>query len=187
VVGPESPLADAPQVPVPRTNRNPIQSLRPEPVTFLIGKREFEIPALPAVDWLQVLMRPDWIGDDLFLELMPEGLQILDLIDPEQSEDLATDIIEEVTGRHWWVALRLVGFLIETWEVMGPEATFHNVDAERLSLAAWMDAMLVLLLARVSKDQAPGFVARLESPPYGEQIPEEELAISEGQFLSMGG
>jgi hypothetical protein len=187
VVGPESQLADAPSVPVPRTNRDPIQSLRPFPVAFTIGQQEFEIPALPAADWLQVLMQPDWVGDDIFLELMPDGLTILDLIDPEQTEDLATDIIEEVTGRHWWVAFRLVGALVETWQVMGPEAVFHHVDAERLSLAAWLDAMLVLLLSRVSKDQAPGFIARLESPPYGEDIPVEELEISESQFLSMGG
>lgn len=186
MAGPESQLADGPSVPVPKTNRNPIQSLRPVSVPFIIGQREFEIPALPAADWLAVLMRPDWIGDDIFLELMPDGLKLLDLIDPEQAEDLATDIIEEVTGRHWWIAFRLVGFLVETWEVMGPEAIFHQVDAEKLSLAAWLDAMLVLLLSRVSKDHAPGFVARLESPPYGEEIPEEEMAISEGQFLSMG-
>jgi len=131
-------------------------------------------------------MQPDWNCDDLVIDLVPNGINlILDRLDLDQTEELTIDILEEVTGRHWWIALRLIGFITDTWDVMGPEATFHHVDPERLSLAAWLDAMLVLLMQRLDKDQAALFVARLESPPMGEEIPVEEMEISERQFLSM--
>lgn len=133
-------------------------------------------------------MRPDWVPDDIFLELIPGGLQVIlkDVLDPDEARDLALDIVEEVSARHYWVAIRLISLLVSTWDVMGPEAIFNNVDAEKLSLAAWLDAMLVLLMRRIKDDQAPMFVAQLEMPPTGEEIPVEEMEISEHQFLSMG-
>jgi hypothetical protein len=187
-VGAPVSLSDVPATPVPKTNRNPISSLRPAPVTFVIEGREYEIPALPALDWLEVLMRPDWLPDDLFVELMPGGIEFVvnDVVDPLYAEDLVWAIVEEVSARHWWVAQRLIAVISNTWDVMGPEATFHNVDPGKLSLAAWMDAMLVLLMQRLKEDKLPMFVLQLEAPPPGEEIPLEEMEMSESQFLSMG-
>ncbi len=163
-----------------------MRSLRPGPVVFLVRGKEYEIPALPAADWLEVLMRPDWAGDDVFIELMPDGINlVLGSLGPDQAEGLALEVIEDVTGRHWWVAVRLIQTLAHTWDVMGAEAVFNHVDAEKLSLAGWLDAMLVLLMNRLSDENATMFVAQLEMPPFGEEMPEEELAISESQFLSM--
>ena len=185
MAGPAS-QPETPRAQVPRTNRDPVRSLRPGPVAFLVKGKEYEIPALPAVDWLEVLMRPDWGGDDIFVELMPEGISlVLGDLEPDQAEDLALQVIEEVTGRHWWIAVRLIQTLAQTWDVMGAEATFNHVDPEKLSLAGWLDAMLVLLMSRLKDQDATMFAAQLEAPPFGEEIPEEELAISEGQFLSM--
>lgn len=185
MAGPAS-LSETPRAQVPRTNRDPVRSLRPGPVAFLVKGKEYEIPALPAVDWLEVLMRPDWGGDDLFVELMPEGISlVLHDLEPDQSEDLALQVIEEVTGRHWWIAVRLIQTLAQTWDVMGAEAIFNHVDAEKLSLAGWLDAMLVLLMSRLKDEDATMFAMQLEAPPFGEEIPEEEMVISEGQFLSM--
>lgn len=159
----------------------------------MVGGREYEIPALPAVDWLEVVMRSDWQLDDIFLELMPGGVELLvsgDL-DPLDTDALVMDILEEVSARRWWVTLRLIGILTDVWDVMGPEATFHHVDAEKLSLAAWLDAMLVLLMRRIKDDQTPMFVAQLEMPPVGLEGAVEEMAaeleMSESQFLSMTG
>jgi hypothetical protein len=153
---------------------------------FLAQGMEYEIPVLPAADWLEVLMRPDWTGDDIFIELMPDGVNfLLHKLDPLQTEELALRILEEASARHWWIAVRLTQALAGTWDVMGPEATFNHVDAEKLSLAAWLDAMLVLLMRRLSDENAPMFVAQLEMPPSGEEIPEEDMTISESQFLSM--
>ena len=186
MAAPASP-SNVPSTPVPKTNRNPISSLSPAPVSFVVDGREYEIPALPALDWLEVLMRPGWLPDDLFLELMPGGVEFVvnDTVDPFYAEDLVRAIIEEVSARHWWVALRLVDVVLSAWDVVGPDATFGHVDPERLSLAAWMDAMLVLVMQRIKEDQLPMFVAQLELPPPGEEVPEEDMMMSEGQFLSM--
>jgi len=40
-------------------------------------------------------------------------------------------------------------------------------------------------MSRLKDQDATMFAAQLEAPPFGEEIPEEEMAISEGQFLSM--
>jgi hypothetical protein len=139
------------------------------------------------VDWLEVLMSSGWSSDDLFIELMPNGVNLImdGTIDPMDVDDLVLDILEEVSGRYWWVAIRLIGILMASWDVMGAEATFNHVDPEKLSLAAWLDAMLVLLMRCIKKEDLPMFVAQLEMPPAGEQVPVQDMEISESQFLSM--
>lgn len=126
--------------------------------------------------------------DDLFIDLVPDGAQLLleDWIQPEDMQEVGLAVLEEVSARHWWVAMRLVGVIMDNWDVMGPEATFHNVDPDKLSLSAWLDAMLVLLMQRIHNDQQPMFVARLELPPPGEELPMEEFEISAEQFMAMG-
>jgi hypothetical protein len=185
VDGPESPSNS---VIVPRTNRNPIRSLAPAPVIISIGSRELTFPALPAAEWLTVLMG-DWTPDDLFLDLMPDGVRVLSSgeLSPDDTVDMALDVIEEVSGRNWWVALNIIQAMVEVWDVMGAEAIFNNVDAQHISLAAWLDAMLVLLLRRTNPDQGPMLVAMLEKPPPGEELPEEDFEMSTSRFLSMGG
>jgi len=145
------------------------------------------VPAYPAVDWLEILMRPDWSADDIFIELLPNGMELImeGSLGPLVAQDLALELIEEVSARHWWIALRLIETIGVHWDVMGADAIFNGVDPERLSLAAWLDAMLVLLMRRISNEQQPMFVAQLEMPPAGEEIPEEEMEMSASQFLSM--
>lgn len=126
--------------------------------------------------------------DDLFIELLPDGVNVLldDWVAPEDMEGIGLAILEEASARHWWIALRLIGTLTDHWDVMGPEATFHNVDPNRLSLAAWLDSMLVLLMQRIQAEQQPMFVSRLEAPPAGEELPAEDFEMSAEQFMAMG-
>jgi hypothetical protein len=173
-------------VPVPKTNRNPVVSLRPAPITIRIGANEYEIPALPAADWLEIFMRPSWSPDDVLIDLAGVDVDVVLGLEMDDTDDLVTDIFEEVTARHWWIANRIIQVALDSWDIMGPEAIFNGVDADKLSLAAWLDAMLVLVLRRIKDDSASMFVAQLELPPAGEVIPEEEMAMSEDQFLSMG-
>jgi hypothetical protein len=187
VVGLASQSPEVAPTPVPKTNRSPVRSLRPTSVFLAVGPREVEVPPYPAVDWLEILMQPNWTADDIFIELLPNGMElILDgSLGPLVTQDLALDLIEEVSARHWWIALRLIEVVSVHWDVIGPDAIFNGVDAEKLSLAAWLDAMLVLLMRRISNEQQPMFVAQLEMPPAGEEIPEEEMEMSASQFLSM--
>ncbi len=132
-------------------------------------------------------MRDSWSPDDVFLELMPDGLDFVlkfDL-DPFQMNDLVLDILEEVSARHWWVATRLIGCVTQAWDVIGADATLQGVDAGRLSLAAWLDVMLMLIVQRLKPDAVAMFSAQLEAPPVGEELPVEEMTMTESQFLSM--
>ena len=186
--GPVSPRDQVAPTAVPRTNRDPASSLRPSPIVITVGGREIEIPALPAVEWLEVLMADNFQFDDLFIELLPDGVDVMlgDWVPVEDMEDLGLAILEQASARHWWIALRLIGTLMDHWDVMGAEATFHNVDPSRLSLAAWLDSMLVLLMQRIQAEQQAMFVSRLEAPPAGEELPVEDFEMSAEQFMSMG-
>lgn len=171
---------------VPETNRNPIRSLRPTSVVFTWQGREYEIPALPAVDWLEVLMDPNWMAEDIMLALLPNGDRLVNELSLDELDNLGLDILEEVSARHWWIADRLIQTLGAAWDTMGAEAVLNHVDPEKLSLAAWLDAMLMLLMRRISSEQAPMFTSRLELPPPGEELDQEELEMSPEQFLAIG-
>lgn len=147
-----------------------------------------EIPALPAADWLEVLMDSRFEFDNLFIELLPDGTKLLleDWIQPEEAEELGLAVLEEASARRWWIAMRLVGAIMDNWDVMGPEATFHNVDANSLSLAAWLDAMMVLIMQRIENSQQSMFVSRLEMPPPGEELDQGDFEMSVEQFMAMG-
>ena len=149
---------------------------------------EIEVPDWSAADWLTVLMQPEWTVEDLIIEMVPSGVSLLldDVFAPEDVPGLAFDLIEEASGRHWWVAMRLITVLVDTWDIMSAEAIFNGVDAERLSLAGWLDAMLVLLMRRIDPDQAAMFTSRLEMVPADEEVDPQELEMSPQQFLAMG-
>lgn len=171
---------------VPETNRDPIRSLRPTSVIFTWHGHEYEIPALPAADWLEVFLDPGWMAEDIMLTLVPGGQQLLNEMESPDLDDLALDILEQASARHWWIAERLINTLGAHWDTMGAEAVLHQVDPERLSLAAWLDAMLLLLIRRIEPDQVAMFTARLELPPPDEELDQDEMTMSPEQFMAMG-
>lgn len=130
-------------------------------------------------------MERDWMAEDILIRLLPGGLGTLDDDDLDNLDNLGLDILEAVSARHWWVADRLIQTVANSWDVMGAEAALHQVDPERISLASWLDTMLLLILRYIKPDEAPMFVAKLELPPEGESLAPEEMEMSESQFLSM--
>lgn len=181
------PQPDASSAPVPAHNRDPVLSLRPCPVWFTVQGVDFEIPALPAVEWLSILMRSDWSPDDVLIELAPGGLELVlqDTLDPEDTERLCLDIVEAVTGRHWWIALGLIQVIQDGWHVAGPEMIMAGIDPAQLSLAAWLDTMMLVVLRLIRKEDQAMFLARLEMPPAATEVPVEEMEMSRDQFMSM--
>jgi len=170
---------------VPQFNRSPVRSLRPTPVPFTVAGLEFEFPALPAADWLNTLMQ-DWTPDDIFLDLLDNGVDVVFHLEPDEVEDLAMDILEEVTGRDWWVALRLIGVVQGGWHILGAEMALRHIDPERLSLASWLDAMTVVMLQSMDKDNVTMFVSQLEMPPVKVRAEiMDEMEMSQDQFMSL--
>ncbi len=171
--------------PVPEFNRNPARSLWPAPVGFTVAGQDYEIPPVPAADWLNTLMQ-QWTPDDLLLDLLPDGIQVVLKMEPEDVEPLVLELIEEASGRDWWVALRLLGAIKGGWNVLGPEMILQGVDPQRLSLAGWLDAMTLLMLRAMNKDDHAMFLAQVELPPaeVREEVA-EEMEMSRDQFMSL--
>lgn len=175
--------------PVPKHNKNPIRSLRPAPMFLMVAGQEVEIPALSAADWLQLLMSDNWTPDTIFMEFVPGGLDLLmrqeDVLDPVTVEDLVLEMIEEASSRSWWIALRLVSAIQNGWEVVGGEMILRQLDPATLSLAGWLDAMMLIVLKAIKPDEHAMFIARLEVPPLGVEMPAEDMEMSAEQFMSM--
>jgi hypothetical protein len=188
-------LAQTPKVIVPQLVTDPVWSLRPWPVIVEIGPLELVVPALPAADWLAVLMVENIDPDDLF-----PGL--LDPADAEQVEEalyageLSLDdfdqaflnLVTTVSGRPWWVALRLISVARQSWAGFGGEMLLRGVDANRLSLSAWLDVLLLTILRNSEPEAVTMFTLQLEMPPPDEvKKVESELEMSSSAFMAMAG
>lgn len=169
------------------TNRDPVLSLRPWPVVITMNGDTYEIPALPAADWLQVLMQESPDLEGILMELCPNGAKLLfdDSVGQEELWDVLLDVVENVSGRHWWIALRLINVCRASWNVLGAEMFYRGVDPTRLSLAAWLDAMLLIIIRAMEPKDVAMFTLKLEAVPAGEESDPEEMEMSQDQFLSM--
>jgi hypothetical protein len=189
---PSAPDANAGKVHVPHLNLDPIQSLQPWPVIVTCLHKELEIPALPATDWLTVLMTDPVQLDDIFPGLLGEEWvdwvedQLLSgALDADDYQDTVLSIIETVSARKWWITLRLVDLAKSSWDVIGPEMMLRGVDASRISLSAWLDVVLITTLKNMEPKDTQMFTSRLEAAPPGEAEP-EEMEMSQSAFLALG-
>jgi hypothetical protein len=180
---------DDTKVIVPSLNKDPIWSLRPWPVALLLAGTEYEIPALSAADWLAYLMQPQPDIDGIILDFIPESDELLfeDRITIEQLYDTCLDIIGTVCARPWWIALRMINIVRESWGVLGPQM-IEKVDPERVSIAAWLDVLMVTILNSMEPKETTLFSMRLEAPPpdLRDSVEPQEMEMDRGSFLSMG-
>ena len=101
-------------------------------------------------------------------------------------DELFCDLLEEASGRHWWITMRLVSIARNEWERVGADLLLANVDPEKLSLAAWLDAFTLLLIRSLKPEDANMLMMQVEMVPEGETLPDEEMEMSAEQFLSFG-
>lgn len=178
------------RVAVPKLNRDPIQSLAPYSVVIDACGQQVEIPPLPAADWLSVLMINDLELDNIFpgfLSLeesdLVEEMIISGDLDLEEYEDIILSIIETVSARHWWIALRLIGVARASWDLLGGELALRGVDAGQISLSSWLDAVLLLAIEAQDPKDVTMFTMKLEAPPPTMKTEEPEMDAS--TFMSM--
>lgn len=185
---PGAPSANDARVIVPKLNVDPIWSLRPWPVVLNVGGEDFEIPAMPATDWLVYLMQPEPDLDGLLGDWLPdvEDLLMDEVIDLEELYDLVLELISTVSARPWYVALRLIQVARGSWDVLHPELIRRRVDPDRHSLAAWLDVLLVAILHAMDPKDTTMFTLKLEAKPQSESTPMEEMEMDRGAFMAMG-
>lgn len=181
---------DTSKITVPSLNKDPVQSLQPWPVELSITGREFVIPALSAADWLTVLMVENLELADIFPGLLEDPEAVEDLIMSgslgiDEMEEVVLSIVEVASARRWWITLRLVEMARNSWDVVGAELLLRGVDATRVSLAGWLDMMLLVSLRSMDPKDVQMFTNKLESPPPSTKVEEAEMEISASQFMTM--
>lgn len=189
---PDSASGAGANVTVPRLNTDPVFSLGLWPIEVSIGTKVIEVPAMPAVDWLAYLLQATPDLDGLLSNLLPEIEDALydDLMPEQDLYLLVLDIISTVSAHPWWVTLRLVNVAHQNWDSIGPELMFNGVDPTVISLAAWVDATLLIMLRSMDPKKITMFVMQLEIPPKDLQLTEDSSELPQFEtnrnvFLSM--
>jgi hypothetical protein len=189
---PSAPDTSSSRVSVPKLNKDPIQSLQPLSVELTIAGQEFDIPAQSAAEWLTVLMVEDLDLADILPGMVEDPVAVEDLIldgklGLDELEEAILGILEVVSARPWWVALRLVEMARTSWDVLGAELLLRGVDATKVSLAAWLDMALLVALRSMDPKDIQMFTSKLESPPPSAKVEEADMEISASQFMTMAG
>jgi len=191
VVGPlESEATQS--VTIPQLITDPIWSLKLWPVKVDLLGTTFMIPELPAADWLHVLMRDSFYLEDLFPGLCEEEDQsIVDTWISEQKLgipelwDVSLDILDTVTGRPWYVSLRIISAAQQAWTTLGGVLVREGVDASHISIAAWLDAVFSIFAERLDKAIFSRFLVELDVDPTvepGDSL--EQMEMSRDMFAS---
>lgn len=175
---------------VPKLVTDPVWSLQPWPLDVSVDGQVIQIPALPAAEWLATLMSDSLDVSNLFLALAPDLADALDealfaeRLSLEDYVDLAFQVIDQVAGRPWHIALRLIGSAQASWDVVGSEMVFRHIDAATLSLSAWLDAALLIMIRSMDSKDVTMFLAKLEAPLPGVD-PFDEMEMPAQDFAAL--
>lgn len=182
------------RVTVPKLNRDPVQSLAPYSVVLTVAGRDMEIPALPAADWLSILMVESPELDEIFPGLLPDD--DVDLVEDllagreltlDEYEDIILSVIETVSARPWWVTIKLIETARTSWDLLGGELTLRGVDATQVSLSSWLDALLLTVIKNMDSKEVTMWCMKLEAPPPDAKVDESEMEMDPSHFMAMAG
>lgn len=167
---------------------DPAASLRIWAVEFELGGRTFEVPALPAADWLPLLLE----GDPLAVLDLGDLGEIDEMILGEEitSEELGqamTLVIEQATGRSFHAALVLAQVAKMQWPIIGGDLARRGMRFDQVSIGAALDAIHVTILGLLKPEAAEKFQALLDNEvsPGGKIKPNRAKAMAD--FEDMAG
>lgn len=176
-----------------------IASLKPWPIEDIqLGDKVYRIPALPAADWLALLM-----GDQVSLtSIIPALLQpdatehFTDLVvdgalDQNEWENLVWEIVSIAGGRPWWTIIRLIDNARSPTHSMRvrSQLAFAGVDANRISLSAWLDAVYAIFVPPNTRPEDKQVIDMiLTKPPAdlkNETQKKEARAANKANFMAL--
>jgi hypothetical protein len=180
------------RITIPRLNKDPVQSLCPFSVVVTVGHHDVEIPALPASEWLSVLMVESLNLDDIFPGLLNdedadfvEEMILSGDLGLDEYEDIILTVIETASARSWWIAIRLIETARTSWDSIGAELGLRGVDATQVSLSLWLDMLMLTAIKSMEPKDVQMWCMKIEAPPPQEQIDESTMEISSSQFMAM--
>lgn len=155
-----------------------VASLRPWPIEDIqIGDRVFRIPEMAAADWLILLLPEDislWsIVPGLLQPDASEHVEEIILgggLGRDEWEELTWDIVSIAGGRDWWTVLYLLGNAKHYMnaDIVRSQLALHGVDATKISLSAWLDAVYgILAPPGIKPEDRARIDAMLRRPPPG--------------------
>ena len=133
-------------------NVDPLTSMRCWAIEVQLGGREFEIPALPAVDWWPVLVDPSE-----FLDLLKspdlDGMLLDGTLTSADLTEVVTDAVEEVTGRTFHAAFVLATVASISWPVIGGQMARDGFRWDRQPIGAALDAIYSIIMRSLDDDK----------------------------------
>lgn len=144
---------------------DPLASMRCWAITLTLGGQEFEIPALPAVDWWPVLTS---VNPRRVLDLLTSSSDLDEMIlDGEVTSaevtEACVDAIEEATGRSLHVALVLTLATDGNWPTIGGHLAHLGFRWDVQSIGAALDAIYAVIIGNLPEDARAKFEALLEN------------------------
>jgi len=173
-------LSGAPGAATPPHNAAPqssiatslLQAVRPWPVSFTVAGIRVTVEALSAADWVGVLINDE--GDPELENLIDEQTMVLLLdkmidgqLDPAVLHQRLREVLTVVSGRPWWVTMRILYSAQASWDTIGGYLVLHGVNPQDLSLQGFMDALLATLVRHIDPKDHASFFTKLKMPPKG--------------------
>lgn len=157
-----------------------VASLQPWSIEDIwIDDQVYSIPAMPASQWLWILLEP---SVSLFAIipglLVPdarehvEGLILDGVYSHEDLEDLAWEVVSIAAGRPWWTVLYLLVNAKHTGnlETVQGELALHGVDAAKMSLSSWLSAVYMIFARGMDQQKRQQFDLSLARPMPGMRV-----------------
>ena len=148
---------------------------------------------MPAAGWLAVLLPKDWGLGDVFPGLLePDDADWVDdqIAQGDISEDdleaVQLNILSTVTGRPWYVSMRLIQIASGAWDSIGADI-LTQADAAVLSIAGWLDVLYLVILRAMDENKTQLFVSELGLPPVGYATEDpQDLEMTHDAFMALG-
>jgi hypothetical protein len=170
---------------------DPTASLAIKDIYVTIGGEEYRMPGRPAADWLKMmlsgdygLVMPAWLVEEDAVKVLARLAD--DEFPIKEVDDAVYDVISVAAGRPWWWAMQLVMYAssdVHHWSRINGRLVLAGVRADRISLAAWVDAVYAIHIERMEAgEEYDKFRAAIDTPPTADLLDEDEEAAA---FLSM--
>lgn len=157
-------------------------AFRRGPFTVELDGASYVFPALNAAQWLELLARRDWplaivqrMPDESY-ERFIEHPQV----DAQYLERLACAVLSSAGGRTWWETFRLAHIVLSNPSVLG-SVLMRGTDPERLTLAAFLSCVRVLVMQNLEEIQRTQLDMELTMPPPEvlEREPVQEMSMED--------
>lgn len=142
-------------------------SMRCWAITFELGGREFEIPAMPAADWWPILSASQ--SEDILDTLESSASALVDtmLLAGEVSmgdlNEAMTAVIEEVTGRSMHVAVVLATVTNMNWAAIGGAIARRGFLWDERPIGAALDLVYATIMEGLEDKPRDKFLELLDN------------------------